>query len=200
MHASLTALPLTSVVAIAYVTILTAELVGDKAIYTISTLALRFRTSTIAIGMAVAFATKTLVAVLLGRLIMQIPSRGIATVSASAFFISAILIWSDESASTPNGLDVGRSTARGWLTCFLALFIPEWGDPGQVAAAALTLQTHSIVGPWIGGTLALGTKGLLALGIGVSLRDRLPRQKLRLFASASCCALGVVALVTLIMP
>jgi putative Ca2+/H+ antiporter (TMEM165/GDT1 family) len=196
MSASLTTLSLPSIVGIAYVTILTAELVGDKAIYTISALALRVPTHTIVAGMATAFASKMLVAVSLGELIMRIPSRWIATISAVAFFTSAIAIWSDESSRATEPSAAPAGARRGWITCFFALFIPEWGDPGQVAAAALTLHTHSGLAPWLGGTLALATKGSLALAIGVSLRERLPRAKLRLVASASCCVLGVVAIAT----
>ena len=197
MPNSLTNFSLPSIVAIAYITILTAELVGDKAIYTISTLVLRFRAPTVIAAMAAAFAAKMTIAVLLGRLITHTPSAWIASLSAAAFFTTALLIWSEESPS-PARVATANTGARAWLTCFLSLFLPEWGDPGQVAAAALTLETRSPLGPWLGCTLALTTKGILALAIGISLRDRLPRDKLRLFASASCCTLGVLALATII--
>jgi len=49
-------------------------------------------------------------------------------------------------------------------------------------------------GMWLGGTLAMTTKGALAMLLGVKLRDRLPQRTLRTLASASCCVLGVLAL------
>ena len=89
---------------------------------------------------------------------------------------------------------VRRFGHEGTLVCFGALFIPEWADPGQIAAAALTVQAHSAWGPWLGGTLALMTKGVLALTLGLTLRQRVPRRQLRVFASVCCCALAVVSL------
>src|SRR5690349_25102772 len=99
MPNSLTNFSLPSIVAIAYITILTAELVGDKAIYTISTLVLRFRAPTVIAAMAAAFAAKMTIAVLLGRLITHIPSAWIASLRAAALFTTALLIGSEESSS-----------------------------------------------------------------------------------------------------
>jgi putative Ca2+/H+ antiporter (TMEM165/GDT1 family) len=72
--------------------------------------------------------------------------------------------------------------------------LSEWGDPGQISAAALTVKSHSMLAPWLGGTLAMTTKGALAMTLGVKLRDRLPRRMLRTVASLSCSFLGVLAL------
>ena len=60
--------------------------------------------------------------------------------------------------------------------------------------AALTLKSHAVVAVWLGGTLAMTTKALLAMTLGLQLRDRLPRRTLRAVASVSCCILGVLAL------
>jgi putative Ca2+/H+ antiporter (TMEM165/GDT1 family) len=80
------------------------------------------------------------------------------------------------------------------MISFGSLFFTEWGDPGQISAAALTLKSHAIFAVWLGGTLAMTTKALLAMTLGLQLRDRLPRRTLRAVASVSCCILGVLAL------
>jgi putative Ca2+/H+ antiporter (TMEM165/GDT1 family) len=194
MRGTLSTLPLLSVVGIAYGAILTAELAGDKALYTVASLALRFPRSVITVAMAMAFAAKMSVAVLLGNLLTRVPPLWIELVSAGAFLVSGVFIWTDGDGASETTSRIEGASPRALLVCFAALFIPEWGDPGQITAAALTAQAHSGWGPWLGGTLALITKGVLALTLGVALRQRVPRRQLRLFASACCCTLAVVSL------
>jgi putative Ca2+/H+ antiporter (TMEM165/GDT1 family) len=181
-------------VLIAYWTVFIAELVGDKSIYTVSTLAIRFRPIIVLGALIMAFSAKMLAAVLLGRFIVQLNSRWTDVVSACAFFLSAILIWFEEHETATDKSTANVSWPRAALVSFSALFFTEWGDPGQISAAALTLKSHSVVAVWLGGTLAMITKGTLAMVLGVKLSDRLPQRTLRMLASASCCILGVLAL------
>ena len=182
------------VVLAAYWTVFLAELVGDKSIYTVTSLTLRYRAVVVFGALAVAFAAKMLVAVLLGSVILQLHSRWADGLSAAAFFLSAMLIWFEEPHGAANESAAAVHWTRAAVACFLAFFLTEWGDPGQFAAAALTVKSHSILAPWLGGTLAMATKGTLAMTVGMKLRDRLPRRMLRTLASASCCLLGVLAL------
>ena len=186
--------PLAYVVLVAYWTVLVAELVGDKSIYTVTSLSLRFPKGIVVGAMTAAFAGKMFAAVLLGKLIAGVPSHWTTTLSAVAFFASAAFIWFKEPESAAKGPGKPGSTARAAAICFAALFLTEWGDPGQVTAAALTVQAHSLWAPWLGGTLALMTKGGLAMTVGQKLSARLPRQSLRIVASTSCCVLGIIAL------
>jgi putative Ca2+/H+ antiporter (TMEM165/GDT1 family) len=177
----------------AYWTVLIAELVGDKSIYTVSSLALRFRTSIVGSALVLAFAGKMLVAVLLGRAVVHLHLRWLNLVSAGAFFLSAMLIWFDEPKSEAHESATDIYWARAALICFASVFFSEWGDPGQIAAAALAAKAHSWIAPWLGGTLAMVTKGALAMTLGLRLRDWLPQWTLRSLASASCGVLGVLA-------
>lgn len=194
MGAKLAALPLAYVVLVAYWTVLVAELVGDKAIYTVTSLVLRFPVGMVFGAMTAAFAGKMFAAVLLGKIMAGIPSHWTAMLSAVAFFGSGLFIWFKEPGAVAYEPPAGGYTIRAVVVCFASLFFTEWGDPGQITAAALTAQTQSAWAPWLGGTLALMTKGGLALTVGLKLRDRLPHQTLRMLASASCCVLGVLAL------
>jgi putative Ca2+/H+ antiporter (TMEM165/GDT1 family) len=177
----------------AYWTVLIAELVGDKSIYTVSSLALRFRTSIVGSALVLAFAGKMLVAVLLGRAVVHLHLRWLNLVSTGAFFLSAMLIWFDEPKSEAHESATDIYWARAALICFASVFFSEWGDPGQIAAAALAAKAHSWIAPWLGGTLAMFTKGVLAMTLGLRLRDWLPQWTLRSLASASCGVLGVLA-------
>ena len=184
---------------LAFWTVLIAELVGDKSIYTLSTLALRFRGSVVFTSLALAAAAKMGASVLFAGFIFRFHSHWIAILSAAAFFISAALIWYEKPASMLAGLppDSGWPTAA--LACFASLFLTEWCDPGQISTAALTLKTHSLLPVWLGGTLAMITKGSLAMTVGAKLRDHLPQRMLRPLACASCCILGIVTLGRLMM-
>lgn len=194
MGTGLSALPFGYVVAVTFWTVLIAELVGDKSIYTVASLSLRFRAGVIFTATTVAFAGKVLAAVMLGKVIVELHSQWIDVLSAAAFFFSALFIWFKE----PEPIAAERPVSDGWwraaVAGFASLFLTEWGDPGQIAVAALAVKSHSMLGTWLGGTLAMATKGGLAIAVGRKLRDRIPRGILRAVASGSCCALGALSL------
>lgn len=200
MRTGLAALPFGYVFLVAYWTVLVAELGGDKAVYAVASLALRFRAGIVFRVMTVAFAGKMFAVVLLGSTIARVPSQWTAILSAVAFFSSGLFIWFKEPESLPRELPVSALWSRTTGIAFASLFFTEWGDPGQISAAALTAQSQSSLATWLGGTLAMITKGGLALAIGLTFRDRLPLRMLRALASASCCVLGILALRELVFP
>jgi putative Ca2+/H+ antiporter (TMEM165/GDT1 family) len=171
-----------------------AELVGDKSIYTVSSLAVRFRPVIVFGTMAVAFGAKMLAVVFLGKAIFRFDSRWTGALSACAFFVSALMIWFNESEETLPSTPSDISWMRIVAICFGSLFFTEWGDTGQIAAAALTAKSGSMLAVWLGGTLAMMTKGALAITIGRKLRQHLPQRTLRAVASVSCGVLGIIAL------
>src|SRR5215470_2257971 len=179
---------------LAFWTVLIAELVGDRSIYALTSLTLRFRAGLVFTAFAVASSIKMLAAVLLGRMLIHFQSHWTDLISGVAFFVSAILIWTEESeVQQENDVKAG-GWAKGALACFASFFLTEWGDPGQISAAALVLKSHMMLGTWLGGTLAIITKGSAVMLIGLQIRNRLPQRTLRLLASASCCILGILAL------
>jgi putative Ca2+/H+ antiporter (TMEM165/GDT1 family) len=134
-----------------------------------------------------------LVAVLAGQLLVQIPVRWTAVLSTLIFFTSAVLIWFKKPKPIPDPGAPALKWSRALLVPFGALFLTEWCDPGQISAVALTAQSHLPAATWLGGTLAMMTKGALAITLGLKLRDRIPEKRLRTLATASCCILGVVS-------
>lgn len=174
--------------------VLIAELVGDKSVYALASLALRFRWLVVFAAFTVASATKMMVAALLGSAIIRFQSHWTDLLSAAAFFVSAIMIWVDE----PPEIGAEEAKPAGWskgaFVCFSSFFFTEWGDPGQIAAAALVLKSHLLLATWIGATLALMVKGAAALTLGLQIRNRLPLRALRFLSSASCCVLGILAI------
>ena len=181
------------IVPLAFWTVLIAELVGDKSIYALTSLTLRFRAGLVFGAFALASGAKMLIAVLLGRVLMHFQSHWTYVISGVAFFISAILIWTEEPAAASDVDAKPGSWTKGALACFASFFLTEWGDPGQISAAALMLKSHLLLGTWLGGTLAIMTKGAVVMTIGLKIRDRLPQRTLRLLASTSCFILGILA-------
>src|SRR4051812_40870672 len=96
MSNALAGLPFGYLTVVVYWTVLMAELVGDKSIYTVTSLSLRYRPPTVLGALVVAFSLKMLAAVLLGSVMVQLNSRWTDIISAAAFFLSAVLIWLEE--------------------------------------------------------------------------------------------------------
>jgi putative Ca2+/H+ antiporter (TMEM165/GDT1 family) len=184
---------------LAFWTVLVAELVGDRSLYVVASISLRLRPIVVLATMAAAFAAKSFVTVLLAQFIARLNSHWTDALSAGAFFISALFIWFKEPEPMIKPRSPDPATWRVAIVCFLTLFFMEWGDPGQIALAALTIKSHLALASWLGGALAMITKGSLAILLGLKLRDRLPMRMLRGVASASCCALGVIAVGELIV-
>jgi putative Ca2+/H+ antiporter (TMEM165/GDT1 family) len=179
---------------VTYWTVLVAELVSDKSIYTVASLSLRFRGGLMLGGMAAAFGAKMLAAVAFGQALVHAPLRLTASLSAITFFLAALFIWR-RGRRSPSQRAMALSGWRGTaLIPFASLFFTEWADLGQISAATLAAQFHLPLPVWVGGTLALLTKGMLAMALGQKLRDRIPRQALRLFGAISCCILGLLSL------
>ena len=187
-----------SILALTYWTVLVVELISDKAIYTVTTLAARHRPAAVFAGISTAFMLKTGAAVVFGRALLQLPARLTAAVSAVTLFLTAVMLWTKRAEAPAAPGDAPRG-ANGFVISFAALFFTEWADVGQVSTAALAAQYHMPLAIWAGGTAALMTKGLLALTVGMQLRRLVPAPVSKYAAVASCGALGMIALGTAIL-
>jgi Ca2+/H+ antiporter, TMEM165/GDT1 family len=186
-----------SIILMAYWTILVVELIGDKAIYTITSLASRYSPSRVYIGVSIAFAAKMLVAVLFAQLLLRVPVSISASVSATILFLTAAALWMKPSEPSSLG-QVGEpsSSSSGYVVAFAAIFFSEWGDVGQLSAAALSAHYRMPLAIWMGATAALITKGLLAITAGTQLRRWVPTRILKIVTTGSCCLLGATAMRT----
>jgi Ca2+/H+ antiporter, TMEM165/GDT1 family len=179
---------------LAYSTVLIAELLGDKTLYTLAALATRFRLLPIVAGAALAFALKMAAAVSLGHFIAGLPPRLITTVSGVTFLAMAAgmlyrLLWPKRQRETNPPPSFGAAFA----TSFVALFVPEWGDPGQLAAALLVAQGGAPLWVWVAGTLAMTTKAGLAGVLGAQLRRWVPARAMRIASVVVFACLSLLA-------
>jgi putative Ca2+/H+ antiporter (TMEM165/GDT1 family) len=185
-----------AVVATTFIAVLTAELVGDKMVFTIASLTSRYRPLVVLAGLMPAQMMKMGVAVLAGGFIGRLPATVVAVASALTFGLTAVVLFRTRA---PNEIDDPRTQAgnaggaRGVALAFSAVFFTEWGDPGQLAAAALAAHygTRWIV--WCAATAALFTKGLLAVTLGRGLRRHFPQAAMRLSAAAVCALMAVLS-------
>jgi putative Ca2+/H+ antiporter (TMEM165/GDT1 family) len=177
----------------AFGTVLLTELLGDKSIFTIGTLATRFRPGPILCGITAAFMAKVLVAVALGRAIAQLPTATVAGISAVTFFATAAALWFKRPSGTTS--QAGPFNYWSWavLISFAAIFFSEWGDAGQITAATLAARYEAPVAVWLGASCALIVKGILALALGAKLSGLVPRTALRRVAICLCLVMGVLA-------
>lgn len=179
-----------SIASAAYVTVLFAELLGDRSIYTISSLAMRFRLSHVLLGVTIAFGAKMGVATIAGRAIARLPSELVATISAMTFFVTAIILWRKK----PRDAEPVASE-RGWRrpasVSFGAIFLTEWADVGQITTAALVARFGHPLLVWSAATAAMFTKGILAIALGVGLQQRISQATLRYIALTLCLLMGI---------
>jgi Ca2+/H+ antiporter, TMEM165/GDT1 family len=177
-----------------YGTVFLCEWLGDKSLYTITSLTMRFRPLYVFCGFTVAFMIKMGVAVLVGQAITELPNKLLTITNTVTFFIAALVIWfrrTDDQETTR--AEYSRNFSRVSLMAFAAILFSEWGDVGQIMAATLTVRYRLPLLVWLGATLALISKGLLALVVGRSLRKRIPVSVLRPVCASLCVIMGIIS-------
>jgi len=135
------------------------------------------------------------VAVLVGQSITELPTSLLTITSTLTFFITALVIWFRRSDDQPAHSNHNRNFSRASLVAFAAILFSEWGDVGQIMAATLTVRYRLPLIVWLGATLALITKGIMALAIGRGLRNRIPFSVLRPVCASLCVVMGIISAV-----
>jgi putative Ca2+/H+ antiporter (TMEM165/GDT1 family) len=180
-----------------YGAVFVAEIVGDKLLYTTGVLATRYRTIPIMCGMVVAFMAKMGVAVLVGKAISTLPPLLVAAVTATSFLGVAYALWRKPTAGPESRKEHRASKAA--MVSFAAIFFSEWGDVGQITAAALAAKYAAPLVVWLGAVSAMATKGALAASIGAGVRrwisERIPPKVLRYGGVGLLLILGLLSVV-----
>lgn len=178
-----------------------AEIVGDKLLYTTGVLAARYRTLPIMIGMVAAFMAKMGVAVLVGEAIAHLPRLLVASITAVSFIGVAIALWrkDDQYRAERDKHKVHKAA----MITFAAIFLSEWGDVGQVTAAAMAAKFHVAVVVWMGAVAAMVTKGSLAAFLGTGIRrwihDRVSPAVVRYVGVSLLLILGSLSVIEILM-
>ncbi len=172
-----------------------AEIVGDKLLYTTGVLSARYRTVPILIGMATAFMAKMGVAVLVGEAISKLPRLLVAGITAASFLGVAIALWRKDDQYRQERDQ--HKTHKAAMISFAAIFFSEWGDVGQVTAAAMAAKYHVALVVWLGAVAAMVSKGSLAAFLGSGIRrwiqDRVSPKVVRYVGVSLLIFLGVLS-------
>ena len=172
-----------------------AEIVGDKLLYTTGVLSSRYRTAPILIGMATAFMAKMGVAVLVGEAISKLPRLLVAAITAASFVGVAIALWRKDDQYRHERDE--HKAHKAAMISFAAIFFSEWGDVGQVTAAAMAAKYHIALVVWLGAVAAMVTKGSLAAFLGAGIRrwihDRVSPKVVRYVGVSLLLFLGVLS-------
>jgi len=178
----------------AFTAILVSELVGDKMLYTVTVLGGQYPAPGVLVGLTFAYMAKMGVAVLFGHTLAQLPPVIVGGLSLLTCVGAAVVMWRKppEEPTTPAMAAPGGAT-RGAIVTFSAIFFTEWGDIGQLTAAALAARYDAPWTVWIAGTCAMCTKGTAALVFGRQLSRHIPARALRYGAVAMFLLLAVLA-------
>jgi len=178
-------------------TVFFAEVVGDKTLHTLGSLAARYRTVPLALGAGVAFMFKMAAAVALADAVHHLPARALQLASAATFLSLALVLWRKAPEEPPTTMPPAAglvSASAAFAVAFAAVFFSEWGDPGQVATATLAARHGDGLVVWAAATLAMFAKGAVGLFAGAALRRRVRRPTLRWISIGACVLMGAVSL------
>src|SRR5215467_10304460 len=151
-----------------------AEL-GDRSQLITMSYALRYRWWVVLTGVGIAAFMVHGFSVTIGHFLgTALPARPMAFASAIAFLIFAVWAWREGAAKaeTVSTTDQPRFALLAVISSFA---LAEMSD--KTTLATLTLASdHDWSGVWIGSTLGMVLADGLAIGVGVLLNQRLPRQ------------------------
>ncbi|WP_457254339.1 TMEM165/GDT1 family protein [Pedococcus sp. P5_B7] len=174
----------------------------DKTFIATLVLATRFRPLYVWIGVSLAFAVQTLVAVTVGGLLAQLPKRPVEVFAAVMFLVGGVILLrgagraDEEEAETEEEFShKGAATAVGLRAVgvsFGVLFLAEWGDLSQLLTASMVLQFKEPVSVFIGAFFALATVSALAAVLGRALLARVRLATIRRIGGGVCLLLAAL--------
>jgi putative Ca2+/H+ antiporter (TMEM165/GDT1 family) len=190
-----------AVIGLTFVAIFLVEL-PDKTFLATLVLATKYRPLFVWIGVGLAFAVQTLVAVTVGRLVSLLPHTAVHLFAAAIFLVGAVLLFREgrsqqeeseeeefaEKAKPATGL-------RAVLASFLILFMAEWGDLSQLLSVSLVARYKDPVSVFIGALAALLLVSGLAVVLGKQLLRFVKLHVLHFVGAFLCAAIGIFTVV-----
>lgn len=176
----------------------------DKTFLATLVLATKYRPLFAWIGVSLAFAVQTLIAVAVGGVVDLLPKEAIHIVAGLMFLAGAFVLVREGLASQREAeeeeeeYDEKVRPARGWhqiLAAFLVLFAAEWGDLSQLLTITFVARYHEPVLVFIGALGALLVVSGLAVVIGRQLLRWIKVHVLHFLGAAVCLVLGIATLV-----
>jgi putative Ca2+/H+ antiporter (TMEM165/GDT1 family) len=189
-------------IALAFISIFVVEL-PDKTFLATLVLATRYRPLYVWIGVGLAFAVQTVLAVAVGGVASLLPKDLIHTVAGLIFLAGAVILLR-EGRSHQNAEEDEEEYAekarpargpRQVLAAFMVLFAAEWGDLSQLLTISLVAKYREPIAIFVGALAALLVVSGLAVIVGKQLLRFVKLHVLHFAGSAICLVLGVYTLV-----
>lgn len=181
-----------------YGIVFVAEL-PDKTALAALVLATRHKPMPVFIGLALALAVQSLVAVAAGQLLTLLPPRPVHIVAGVVFLISAIVMWvrHEEAGEKVDESKMNGFWSSTWAS-FTVVFIAEWGDLTQLATGALAARYAAPVAVFVGATAALWSVAAIASFVGNKASNLLHASLLQKIAAGLFAAIGLALILGLI--
>ena len=194
-----------AVVALTFGAIFVVEL-PDKTFIATLVLSTKFRPLLVWIGVGLAFAVQTLVAVALGKAAGLLPDDVVHVATAIMFLVGAAILFrtagsadEDEAESESEyAAKVSTTTTTGVVTAvvtsFLVLFAAEWGDLSQLLTLSLVAKYDDPVSVFVGAWGALLTVSALAVIVGRVLLNHVHLSVLHYVGAGVCVLMAALTL------
>jgi len=208
-------IPDLATIGLAFLLIFPAEL-PDKTFIATLVLSTRYRRLAVWVGVVLAFAVQSAIAVAAGGLLALLPQRLVLGITCVLFAAGAILMLVsglrarsaeaaqeadeeeefEEAAARRAG--TSASSLRIAITSFIVLFTAEWGDLSQLLTAGLAARTGEPVSVFLGAWLALSIVAGIAVLVGGWLQKRVALWRIRLVSAVVLAGLAAWTLVEFI--
>jgi len=189
-----------AVIGLAFVAIFLVEL-PDKTFLATLVLATKYKPILVWIGVGLAFAVQTLVAVTVGGLVSLLPQTAVHLAAGVLFLAGAVILFREGRAHQEAEEDEYAEKAppatglRAVLASFLILFMAEWGDLSQLLSVSLVARYKEPVSVFIGALTALLVVSGLAVVLGRQLLRFVKLHVLHFIGAFVCAAIGVYTVV-----
>ncbi|MDF1604616.1 TMEM165/GDT1 family protein [Nocardioides sp. YIM 152315] len=183
------------VIGLTFLAIFVVEL-PDKTFLATLVLATKYRPVLVWIGVGLAFAVQTTVAVLLGHAVSFLPEDVVRAAAGLMFLAGAfILIREGRSHQANEGSEIETRDVHGLqavVASFLVLFAAEWGDLSQLLTISLVAKYEEPVAVFVGALGALLVVSGLAVVAGRQLQRFVKLHVLHYVGAGVCLLLAAL--------
>ena len=187
------------VIGLTFLAIFVVEL-PDKTFLATLVLATKYRPILVWIGVGLAFAVQTTVAVLLGHAVSFLPKEAVQAAAGLMFLAGAVILVregrSHQAAAEAEDEVLAKDVSghRAIVASFLVLFAAEWGDLSQLLTISLVAKYEQPVSVFVGALAALLVVSGLAVIAGQGLQRFVKLHVLHYVGAGVCLVLaGVTA-------
>ena len=203
------------VIAVTFAAIFVVEL-PDKTFIATLVLSTKYRPALVWVGVGLAFAVQTGIAVALGKAASFLPDALVKSGAAALFLVGSVLLLrealahhaahDDEFAGVSTGSTDGGTGStdeethgvKVILASFLVLFAAEWGDLSQLLTLSLVARYDDPLSVFIGAWGALLTVSGLAVIAGRVLLRYIPLHVLHYIGAGVCLVLAALTIFELV--